>query len=69
MSACPECRILRTSVVMTVQLENGWTRRRRACNHGCGHRWYTIELDENALDVQQPEDEKNPATGAGQVES
>lgn len=53
MSACPECRILRTGVVMTQQLENGWTRRRRVCDH-CGARWYTIELDEDDLEVKSP---------------
>jgi transcriptional regulator NrdR family protein len=52
-AACPKCRLIKTAVVLTQQLENGWTRRRRVCDlagHGCGHRWYTLEIAEDDVE-------------------
>lgn len=59
MSACPKCRIAKTTVVLTQQLPNGWTRRRRVCNypeHGCGHRWYTLEIAEDDVEEKHSPD-------------
>ena len=50
MSACPECGQRKTKVLLTDQLRNGWTRRRRQCGH-CQARWNTYELPQAELDL------------------
>jgi transcriptional regulator NrdR family protein len=50
MSACPVCGYRKTRVMLTDQLRNGWTRRRRQCGH-CHARWNSYELPQTELDL------------------
>lgn len=54
MSACPNCDVRRkTQVLSSNLLANGWTKRRRQCTWGCGHRWFTYELSDAELDLSE----------------
>lgn len=49
MSACPECADIKTKVMQSWVLKNGWTVRRRRCIYGCNHLWLTYEVPCDAL--------------------
>lgn len=51
MSACPFCRQIKTRVVETRTMQNGWTRRWRFCEFDCRQRWYSYEIPESVLTV------------------
>jgi len=51
MSACPECRDVKTKVMQTWVLRNGWTVRRRRCVYGCDYLWLTYEVPDNELSI------------------
>jgi transcriptional regulator NrdR family protein len=61
MSACPDpnCRLLKTRVIDSRVLTNGWTKRRRECYLGCGGRWNTYEVPEDELQITNTQDQES----------
>ena len=51
MSACPSCGQIKTQVVETRTMQNGWTRRWRFCFGDCQSRWYTYEVPDSMLSL------------------
>lgn len=52
MSACPECGQIKTRVIETRVMQNGWTRRWRFCSDDCQSRWYTYEVPDSILSIE-----------------
>ena len=56
MSACPSCREIKTKVMETKVLKNGWVWRRRKCLYDCGTLFRTFEIPEDFLSISPSED-------------
>lgn len=57
MSACPFCHEIKTRVIETRTMQNGWVRRSRLCAYDCKGKWFTYEIAEQHLNVSVPHED------------
>ena len=60
MSACPKCRDVKTKVMQSWVLRNGWTVRRRRCLYGCNNLWLSYEVPDDELTIDADDDAMHP---------